>query len=110
MGLWVLAKRLQMPRLANDAIDALEARRRKEGEIQTKAFHFIYEKTEEGDPLRKYIADVCAHFPPQITEKIKRERFPDELVQDIFITSLADRIKPEDDEIDTTKYHTEAEK
>ncbi|KAH7418926.1 hypothetical protein BKA64DRAFT_751236 [Cadophora sp. MPI-SDFR-AT-0126] len=105
MGLWVLAKRLQMPRLANDAVNALEARRRKEDEIQTKAFHFVYDSTEDGDPLRRYIADVCLLFPPQISEEHKKERFPDELVQDIIVASFADQIKPEDGGIDTARYH-----
>ncbi|KAK0123644.1 hypothetical protein ONS95_008658 [Cadophora gregata] len=109
MGLYVIAKRLQMPRLANDAIDALEARRRMEGDIQTKAFHSVYDNTEDGDPLRRYITDVCMHFKPHISERHKKERYPDELNRDIFVASLTDLMKPEDGEIDTTKYHMKVE-
>ena len=109
VGLWILGNRLQLPKLSNDALNALEARRRKEGAFQTKAFHYIYNNTKEGAPLRRYVTDVCAFFMPNLTEREKSEHFPEELNQDIFLASLIRRIKPENEEIDPTAYYLTVE-
>lgn len=112
MGLWILANRLRMPRLCNDALDALELRRRQEGGIQTRSFVYVYSNTTEEDPLRRYVVDVCILLMPSFSDDIKTEHFPEELTQDIFAASLIDgmKIKTEDGEIDTTKYHSKVTK
>lgn len=121
MGLWVLANRLQMPGLANGALDALEARRRQEGAIQTKSFSYVYNNTEEEDGLQRYIIDVCILMILSFSDEIKTEHFPEELTQDIFVASLTEQIKPEqtkaeqtkteeDGGIDTARYHLKIER
>ena len=58
--LWILAKELSIPRLQNDAIDALDGRGKLDRKMTKESLGFIYEKTETGDMLRRYIMHVCA--------------------------------------------------
>lgn len=58
-SLWVLAGRIGLPGLQNDAIDMLEERIGFDKNILTKYFGFVFENTVEGDALRRYIVDIC---------------------------------------------------
>jgi hypothetical protein len=83
LGLWVLAKKLGMPGLQNDAIGMLEMRRRLEGCVQTKSLYYVYQYTTTGDGLRRYLVDIylpIMHtFPPEILDAI----FPKEFLKEI---------------------------
>ncbi|KAL2075228.1 hypothetical protein VTL71DRAFT_171 [Oculimacula yallundae] len=108
MELWVLAKRLEMPGLSNAALDALEARRRQEGAFRTKSLAYVYEKTKEGDALRRYIVDVCS-FVPSFLEEIQKDHLPEDFMHDMFNASLEERVKTEEDEVDASRYHLKLE-
>lgn len=58
IGLWILAKRLQMPTLANAAIGALAERQKLGERNQVKTFRYVYGKTIKCDQLPRYLVDV----------------------------------------------------
>lgn len=93
LGLGVFAKRLRIPKLQNDAIEMLEARRKVDnGRIQAKAFDYVYKNTVKGDELRRYTVDVC--LSSTFSDETSR-LFPPELEKEIF---NADLIKREEGE------------
>jgi hypothetical protein len=105
MGLWVLAKRLNMPELQNASIDALEARRKIDSRtIQVKTFWHIYNNTVKGDMLRKYVVDVCVRSKGMFSQDTEDKRFPKELVSEIQDAELV-KVESEDDVFDMAKYH-----
>ncbi|KAE8442011.1 hypothetical protein EG329_003947 [Mollisiaceae sp. DMI_Dod_QoI] len=85
MKLWILAGRLRLPRLQNEAIDMLDVRVRSEKRIQTKYFENIYSNTTRGDGLRRYIVDKClaSSFAGEVSGG-----FPKELQQEMFEATL----------------------
>ncbi|CZR69000.1 uncharacterized protein PAC_18901 [Phialocephala subalpina] len=95
--LWVLAGRLRMPKLQNDAIDMLEERKNTidDGRIQTQYFGWVYNNTTKGDCLRGYIIEAClkSSFSKNIYDA-----FPKELQQDIFEATLVKSEKRNDGE------------
>lgn len=108
MALWVLAKRLEMPELQNDAVDMLEQRRRIGESIQEKTFSFVYSNTVPGDKLRLYLVDTCCRCFGVCSELVK-ERFPDEMIDEV---NEAQAVKLEGDdgveqrfEMEMGKYH-----
>jgi hypothetical protein len=85
MHLWVLAGRVGLSKLQNDAINMLETRIRFDGNrIQTEDFGFVVENTKVGDALRRYIINTCVStgfdddeygfFPEVLRQDIKRAR------------------------------------
>lgn len=78
MALWILAKRLEMPELQNDAIDMLEMRRRMEGMVQEKTLGYVYSNTGKGDKLRLYLVDACCR-----SGGVVKERFPVEMMGEV---------------------------
>lgn len=58
--LWVLADRLQLPRLQNLAIDQLHRESRREYSVSTEPLHYIYNNTAVGSPLRQIFIHKCA--------------------------------------------------
>jgi hypothetical protein len=84
MQLWVLAERLNMPALQNDAIDGIQARRLVMGEeFQTKTFNYIYANTIKGAMLRKYLVDICVPRLNSLKFKVLQQHFPKEMLDEI---------------------------
>ncbi|KUJ09910.1 uncharacterized protein LY89DRAFT_266074 [Mollisia scopiformis] len=97
MKLWVLASRLRMARLQDQAIDMLEMRIRLDDmQIETKYFGFVYNNTVPGDALRRYIIDFCVSSS---FESGVQDVFPWELRHDIFEEELMKK------EVDSTGIH-----
>jgi hypothetical protein len=83
IGLWVLAKRLCMAQLQNDAINMLDERRILENCIQVKSLRFVYENTETGDALRRYLVDVCLPRMHTFSLEIREYFFPNEFEKEV---------------------------
>ena len=62
INLWILAKALSLPRLQNDAIDALDEGGKLGRKMTKESLGFIPEKTKTGDMLRRYSMHVCARM------------------------------------------------
>jgi len=92
IGLWVFGKILQMPKMQNDAIELLEARRTKHdgNTIQTRAFGFVYKHTAVDDGLRRYLVDVCASMMDALASEVKKGDFPKEMLQEIQDAKLVE--------------------
>jgi len=56
--LWVLADRLLVPTLQNQALLVLDKQRR-EGCRPSLSYNFVYENTKDNSPLRLYIIECC---------------------------------------------------
>ena len=103
MQLWVLAERLNMPALQNDAIDGIEARRVDMGEeIQTKTFNYIYSQTNKSAMLRKYLVDICAPQMGNFKQKVLQENFPKEMLDEIVEARDSGAL---DTDVGMAKYH-----
>ena len=109
MGLWVLAKRLDMKRLQNEALNTLHTRMRMEGLLQVKALGYVYQNTTEGDALRRYVFDVCRKqmnlFPQQVIDEMIPKAMMDQMIVAGFLKleDLSAGILETD--IDIRKYH-----
>jgi hypothetical protein len=60
--LWVLADRLLVPRLQNQAMAVLDNQRRENApgsRPSSTSYNFAYENTKENSPLRLYITEYC---------------------------------------------------
>jgi hypothetical protein len=88
IGLWVLAKRLFMAQLQNDAINMLDERRILENCIQVKSLRFVYENTEIGDALRRYLVDVCLQRMHTFSLEIREDFFPNEFEKEVTSAEL----------------------
>lgn len=106
IGVWVLAKRLQMLKLQNDAMNMLENRRKIDAHIQLKALAYAYSNTLKGDGLRRYIVDVCLATASSFSTDIF-DGLPTELQQDIFEAALIKREEGGEEAfiVDVKKYH-----
>lgn len=111
IGLWVLARRLLMPRLQNDAIDMLEQRRRQERRIQIKSFQYVYDNTDTHDKLRLYLINLCARSMEEFAQDEIKDFFPPKMVAEINEAVLVkfEHIDEgfELDRVNMTKYHVE---
>lgn len=83
MAVWILAKRLQIPKLQNDSIDMLEEQRQMEGGIQDKTFAYVYSNTVRGDTLRRYLVDACCRSATMFLAELVETRLPLEMVREI---------------------------
>jgi hypothetical protein len=88
IGLWVLAKRLCMVQLQNNAINMLDERRILENCIQVKSLRFVYENTETGDALQKYLVDACLPRMQTFSLQIRRDFFPNEFEKEVTDAEL----------------------
>ncbi|KAF8846521.1 hypothetical protein BDZ45DRAFT_682475 [Acephala macrosclerotiorum] len=57
VSLWVLTEKLMVYDLQNQIIEHMENVRNMCGTMRSDAFHFVYENTEKGSPLRSYVAE-----------------------------------------------------
>jgi hypothetical protein len=58
--LWILAGKLELPRLQNDTLDRLEHLSSSERVVATSQIPYVYRNTPLGSALRKYFVDSCA--------------------------------------------------
>lgn len=82
MNLWIFADRLLIPRLQNHTLEAIDRVRLKSKTFPSSVFHHVYEYTDKGSPLRRYIVDVMSRGKANPLQY--PERFPVELLVDII--------------------------
>ncbi|TVY84229.1 hypothetical protein LSUE1_G000532 [Lachnellula suecica] len=85
MALWVLANRLEIPALMNDAINMLEERRRMENTVQMKTLGYVYANTVKGDALRRYLMEVCSRSVGTSSSQLElvSEMIPEEMREEM---------------------------
>lgn len=107
MRLWILGKSLNIPELQNDAIDALEARRRHDGKIETNILRFVYANTVKGDGLRSYMIHICAGT--SFDEDVIRDKLPLSFINDMDeskpIKIEGEQTAADKVEVNTRLYH-----
>ncbi|KAL2072723.1 hypothetical protein VTL71DRAFT_12066 [Oculimacula yallundae] len=81
--LWVLADKLAIPKLQNSAMTCI-LKFASGNVIPTLPYHYIYENTGIGSPLRRLVVEQCAHELPHYYIYSCAEYFPRELLLDIF--------------------------
>lgn len=72
-----------MAQLQNDPINMLDERRILENCIQVKSLRFVYENTETGDALRRYLVDVCLPRMHTFSLEIREDFFPNEFEKEV---------------------------
>ncbi|PVH71819.1 hypothetical protein DL98DRAFT_89834 [Cadophora sp. DSE1049] len=91
--LWILADKLLVPSLQNQALSLLNARRVLDGtRLDSTMFNYVYENTASDSPLRRYIVDACSKGSrgPIMT----LENYPPRLLVDIINEMRAVSIEP----------------
>ncbi|KAH7382019.1 hypothetical protein BKA64DRAFT_218554 [Cadophora sp. MPI-SDFR-AT-0126] len=92
-ALWILADKLLVPSLQNQALSALNARRVLDGtRLDSSMFNHVYENTASDSPLRRYIVDSCSKGSrgPIMT----LENYPPRLLVDIINEMRAVSVEP----------------
>jgi hypothetical protein len=80
--LWVLADRLLVPTLQNQALLLLDRQRREGFRPTSSSYNFAYENTKDNSPLRLYITE-CAVFDKQV-EIQNPGNYPHQMLVDII--------------------------
>jgi len=81
--LWVLADKLLIRRLQNDAMRQIQALSDKFAVLATKCLHYVYENTGKDSPLRKvFIYQVAWESELDILEQARKD-IPEEMLWDV---------------------------
>jgi len=96
--LWILADKLLIPALMNNALQALDDIQTYNKTIYVFSAKFIYDNTVVGSPLRKYMVDQAAFLSHSSEYKklsIQKDSLPYEFLLDVVV-ALTKKAKNED--------------
>jgi hypothetical protein len=102
--LWVLADRLGMPWLQNRILDHIDHIRRQTNSMPTATFHYVYDNTASGSPLRKYFVWICAmDLNPAVFTEVM-DQFPKSMLASIakYLSKLRIGIFDDEDSEEVT--------
>jgi hypothetical protein len=85
MKLWVLADKLLLPRLQNEAIDLIEETRFKYHLDCTSLFNYIWENTAAHTPLRHLFVDYSVWNINKLSFRMHLDMFPKEMLGEICL-------------------------
>jgi hypothetical protein len=81
--LWVLADKLLIPCLQNQAIDAIDEWRKAHNMIAVHDFKYAYQNTSDDSPLRRLFVQHCVWNLTSETFKLPEYKFPEEMLRDL---------------------------
>jgi hypothetical protein len=79
--LWVLADRLLVPTLQNQALLVLDKQRQENHRLPSSSYNFAYENTKDNSPLRLYITECCVYRQHPIQNP---KNYPHQMLVDII--------------------------
>ncbi|KAH7333112.1 hypothetical protein BKA65DRAFT_40143 [Rhexocercosporidium sp. MPI-PUGE-AT-0058] len=108
--LWLLADRILVPSLQNQAIDLIEQTRQQKGNdrLPSELFPIIYENTNADSALRLYVVRVCS--APYLAQIKNAKNYPPQLLLDI-VNAIRERATGKDRlaSVPMTPYHVTEE-
>lgn len=78
--LWILAERMRMPRLQNQALNTLDQMRGGAELIPQSTYKRVYDRTKDGSPLRRYIVSLVSRGKSPLTQPFY---FPHQMLYDV---------------------------
>lgn len=85
IDLWIMADRFQVPRLQNEALEAMNGQASQLNRSQDISFFYVYENTVDESPLRLFLAALSSQTYMKEAKTIDEpENYPHQMLIDMF--------------------------